>query len=358
MGASSSAPLNKSSTAREVIDVLSGGNANTFLAGRVAVVTGGNSGIGAETVKALASAGCKVYLGCRRVLSGDAAVLAMMKPPGLENVYSARRAKELVVVHALDLEDLASVRNFAETILREPRLDFLVLNAGIMAVPELSRTKYGWERQLATNHFGHFYLVKLLRDKMCRQSTASRIVVVASEAHKMVGRDALKFDDLHFEQRPYNPWTAYGQSKLANILMARQLSDELGGSLVTVVSLHPGIVRTNLIKANFKPSGVSPVVGFFLNHFLFDKTIPQGAANSIFACLAPSWDERRNTYVRQDSSVPDGIVSLLPGGTYIMDCDNATPSSIAYDESKELRRLLWKVTDAQLNSALEREAGV
>jgi NAD(P)-dependent dehydrogenase (short-subunit alcohol dehydrogenase family) len=177
--------LNKKSSAREVVEHFSEGNPDVFLSGRVAVVTGGASGIGTETVKALTSAGCRVLIGCRSVAAGNEAVRDRVFAAG-DSKYDVPSALELVSVHQLDLEDLESVRKFASIVQAESRLDFLVLNAGIMAVPALSKTANGWERQVATNHFGHFYLTKLLLGKMTAQSTPSRIVVVSSEAHRMM----------------------------------------------------------------------------------------------------------------------------------------------------------------------------
>ena len=148
MGTSNST-LGKTSTAHDVVLTFSGPES---LVGHFAIVTGGASGIGTETVKALASAGCRVLLGCRNVSAGEA-VVREMTIPGISD-YDVPRAIELVTVVQLDLEDLSSVRSFAEVACKEARLDYIVLNAGIMAVPELTLTKYGWERQMATNHFG------------------------------------------------------------------------------------------------------------------------------------------------------------------------------------------------------------
>ena len=153
-----------------------------------------------------------------------------------------------VVVKSLDLCSLASIKAFAQDILAtESRLDFLVLNAGIMALPKREFTDAGFEKQIGVNHFGHFYLTKLLREKMAGTPiTAGRIVVLTSVAHNMGKVDP---SDLHYTKgRTYAAWEAYGQSKLANLLFAKGLADRLKGTSLTAVSVHPGVIRTNLWK--------------------------------------------------------------------------------------------------------------
>lgn len=153
-----------------------------------------------------------------------------------------------VVVKALDLNSLASVKAFAQDFLAtEQRLDFLVLNAGIMALPKKECTDAGFEKQIGVNHFGHFYLTKLLLDKMkSTPDTAGRIVVLSSSAHNM---GKVVVSDLHYTKgRAYAGWEAYGQSKLANLLFAKGLADRLKGTSLTAVSIHPGVIKTNLWK--------------------------------------------------------------------------------------------------------------
>jgi len=336
MGAGKSSELHKKSSARQVVEVFGGENPNTCLAGKVAVVTGGNSGIGTETVKALVSAGCKVFLGCRQVASGHKAVKEVIEVDGAAG-YSVPNGASLIEVVRLDLEDLDSIHEFADQVLKESRLDLLVLNAGVMAIPELSRTTSGWEKQIGTNHFGHFYLTKLLRDKMVAQPTPSRIVAVASEAHRMGGLD---IEDLHYESRSYGAWTAYAQSKLCNILFAKQLADDLVGTQVTAVSLHPGVILTNLFSANYWPGFEDTFLGRAVGGIIFDKTVPQGASTTLYGCLAPDLDKE-------------------PGrGAYLMDCAIGTPTAQGADADKTLRKALWVATEEQLKKALEGEQSV
>ena len=192
------------------------------LAGRTAVVTGANSGIGRSAAQALARAGAHVVLAVRDTARGEAAAAGM---PGA------------VETRALDLADLASVRAFAGD--WDGELDLLVNNAGIMAVPE-GRTKDGFELQFGTNHLGHFALTNLLLPHV-----TGRVVTVASSAHRM---GSIALDDLNWERRPYNAWRAYGQSKLSNLLFTLELERRLiaAGSPVRALAAHPGYAATNL----------------------------------------------------------------------------------------------------------------
>jgi len=319
--------LGKKSTAAQVVAANGSGN---YLAGKVAVVTGGNSGIGTETVKALASAGCRVILACRQPASGEAALANEITLPGVGG-YAVPAAPTLVKVARLDLEDLASVRAFAEIVKAEPSLDFLVLNAGIMALPKLERTANGWEKQIGTNHFGHHYLVALLREKMVAQATPSRIVALSSEAHRMGG---IFVDDLHYEKRSYGAWSAYAQSKVANMLMARELADQLVESRVTAVSVHPGVIATNLSRH----MGLSGFVTSLFKLFVTDKNIPQGASTTVYGCLEPSLDSNKGR------------------GAYLCDCHIAQANKTGEDADGKLRKALWAETEKQLAAALAKGA--
>ena len=193
------------------------------LSGRVAIVTGANSGIGRVTARALTAAGAHVVLAVRDVAKGEQAAATM---PGRREV------------RPLDLGRLASVRAFADA--WDGPIDVLVNNAGVMAVPE-GRTADGFETQIGTNHLGHYALTNLLLPHITR-----RVVTVASGAHRM-GR--IRLDDLNWE-RPgsYDRWRAYGQSKLANLLFTLELQRRLSeaGSSVLAVAAHPGWAATNL----------------------------------------------------------------------------------------------------------------
>jgi NAD(P)-dependent dehydrogenase (short-subunit alcohol dehydrogenase family) len=201
--------------------------------GRTALVTGANSGLGLATSLALARKGARVLMACRDPQRGETALARVHR-----EVPSARA--ELV---RLDLASLTSVREAAVQVgARTPVLDLLVDNAGVMAI-DRQVTEDGFEKQLGTNHLGHFALTGLLLPTLLA-ARAPRVVVVSSTAHRQ-GR--VDLDDLMGERR-YGRWSAYGQSKLANLLFARELSRRAGekGLPLLVASAHPGYAATNL----------------------------------------------------------------------------------------------------------------
>lgn len=201
--------------------------------GKVAIVTGANSGIGYETARALAQKGAKVIMACRSVTKANeaAAHIREQKPSGS------------IQVMALDLNDLSSVRQFvAEFKEQNGRLDLLINNAGIMNVP-YGKTAQGFESQLGVNHFGHFALTGLLLD-LLRQTEGSRVVTVSSMMHR---QGQIDFDNLQWTKN-YNPMSAYSRSKLANLLFTYELQRKLDFANVKVMALaaHPGWTATNL----------------------------------------------------------------------------------------------------------------
>jgi NAD(P)-dependent dehydrogenase (short-subunit alcohol dehydrogenase family) len=243
-------------------------------AGRTAVVTGANSGLGLATALELARAGAEVVLACRNVEKGEAALRSIR-----EEVPEAS-----VTLEALDLSDLASVRAFAERFSAEhDALDLLINNAGVMAPPR-RETADGFELQFGTNHLGHFALTGLLRDRLEGREDA-RVVTVSSTAHKY-GR--IRFDDLQAERR-YRRWRAYGQSKLANVLFALELERRLRGSRSTVKSLaaHPGYAATNLQSA--APPAFDRAV-MVVTNLLFAQSAAMGALPSLYAATRPNLD--------------------------------------------------------------------
>lgn len=218
------------------------------LTGRTYVVTGANSGSGLATTAQLVKQGATVIAACRRPAAGEAATAHLASEPGRVHVMT------------LDLGSLESVRTFAaEFLAAHERLDGLVNNAGVMATPE-GRTVDGFETQFGTNYLGHFLLTELLLDRL-RASAPSRIVDVSSLAH--VGRKqwlaTVDLDDLNFERRKYDAVVAYAQSKLALVLHASELARRLQGTGVSVFSVHPGWIRSNLVK-HMAPTWVQNVV--------------------------------------------------------------------------------------------------
>jgi NAD(P)-dependent dehydrogenase (short-subunit alcohol dehydrogenase family) len=282
--------LGARSTALEVVQGLS-------LAGRNAVVTGGASGLGLETSRALASAGARVAMAVRNLDQGHAAAAAI----------GAEFPQAQLAVAYLDLADLATVRRFAADYLANGQtLDILINNAAIMACP-LSRSAQGWESQFATNHLGHFALgtalLPALKNAAARHGDA-RVVCLSSTGHKIAGVD---FEDIHFERRSYNKWKAYGQAKSANALFALGLHSKFAADGVTANAVHPGGIMTGLQKhldmEEMRALGWLKPDGTPLDIF---KNPQQGAATSVWAATAPG--------LRGD------------GGHYLEDCHIGEPA--------------------------------
>jgi len=246
--------------------------------GRVAVVTGANSGIGYEAAKSLAGAGAHVVLACRDPERGH----------GAEQQLRDAHPDASVELASLDLASLASVRDFAKgSSDRHERLDLLVNNAGVMAIPRRT-TADGFEMQLGTNHLGHFALTGLLLPRLLA-TPGSRVVNVSSTAHKM-GR--MDFDDLQGERR-YVRWPAYGQSKLANLLFTYQLQRRLsaGDRETKSVACHPGWAATNLQTTGAKMDGSALMERLAeLGNRLFSQDAAMGALPTLYAATAPHVD--------------------------------------------------------------------
>ncbi|MDT7590604.1 MAG: hypothetical protein QOH45_135 [Pseudonocardiales bacterium] len=249
-------PFNFESTAAEVA-------AGTDLSGRRAIVTGGASGIGIETARALAGIGADVTLAVRNTDTGALVAADITASTGNASVQVA----------PLDLTDRASIAAFVAG-WRGP-LHLLVNNAGVMATPE-THTAEGWELQFATNHLGHFVLATGLHGALAAGASAgeARIVVVSSSA---TFRSPVIFDDLHFQHRPYDPWDAYGQSKTANVLFAVGATARWAGEGITANALMPGAIRTNLQRH---------VGGLRAQRYLW-KTPEQGASTSVLLATSP-----------------------------------------------------------------------
>lgn len=256
--------------------------------GRIALVTGANSGLGLQTSLALARKGARVLMGCRDAERAAAAV---------NQIRDAAPSAEVEVV-SLDLASLAAVRAAADDVLdRAPRLDILVNNAGVMAIPR-RETVDGYEMQFATNHLGHFALTGLLLGRLL-DTVGSRVVNVSSTAHR-TGR--MNFDDLHGASR-YRSWRAYGQSKLANLLFTYELQRRLEASAANTIALaaHPGYSSTNLQSVGPSMSG-NRVMGALMQ--LGNKLVGQsdeiGALPQLYAATSP--DAKGGQYIG-----PDGL---------------------------------------------------
>jgi NAD(P)-dependent dehydrogenase (short-subunit alcohol dehydrogenase family) len=285
------------------------------LDGRIAVVTGANSGLGLVTVRHLASAGAHVVMACRNAERAAAA---------LEQVRTLEPSAS-VEVRALDLGDLSSVRRFADE--WSGPLHLLVNNAGLMAIP-YQQTVDGFEMQLGTNHLGHFALTGRLMPALL-DAPKPRVVTLSSEAHR-IGH--IRFDDLQSERR-YQKWRAYGQSKLANLLFARQLSRRasLAGQDLLSVAVHPGYASTNLQAAGPKMAGSKlGEFGMRVGNALLGQSDVNGAVPTLYGATAAGL--RGAEYLG-----PDGLFAMRGDGAKVQ-----TPAKTALDD--DVARRLWDVS--------------
>ncbi|MEW6269141.1 MAG: oxidoreductase [Thermodesulfobacteriota bacterium] len=292
------------------------------LSGKAAIVTGGNSGIGFEAVRALARKRAHVILACRDMSKARDAVTqirALQPSASLEPMQ-------------LDLASLESVHRFARDFdAKGTPLDLLINNAGVMAIP-YRKTAEGFEMQLGTNHLGHFALTGLLLDRVLA-APAARVVNVSSTAHK-AGR--MRFDDLQGERR-YAKWPAYAQSKLANLLFTYELQRRLErvGARAISVACHPGYAATNLQAAGPRMSGSRLMERVMdLGNRLFSQSAAMGALPTLFAATHP--DVQGGDYIG-----PDGFMENKghPRKT--------TSSTRSHD--REAAQRLWEISE-QLTS--------
>lgn len=264
------------------------------LHGRRAIVTGANSGIGFTTAKQLAKQGASVTLACRNEAEGRARA----------DEIRAEVPNADLEVRKLDLGDLSSVRSFVDGYLRDhDSLHLLINNAGVMNTPK-GKTVDGFETQIGVNHLGHFLLTELLLDTL-QKSAPARVVAVSSCYHdKAMGREGvIVLDDLHFDNRKYDGWVSYAQSKLANVLHAKNLAKRLEGTGVTAVSVHPGWVRTELLRHTM-PAWMQSVMRPFMR--MMGMVEPwEGAQTTLYAALAPDVEAHPGAYYSQTGTYRD-----------------------------------------------------
>lgn len=281
------------STAEDVTDGLS-------LSNQTILVTGCNSGLGQEALRVLSFRGAKV-VGTARTLE--------------KAQVACRDASSSAIPVECELSDPNSVRNCVKQVQQLGlRFDAVICNAGIMALPKLHQA-HGYELQFFTNHIGHFILVTGLLNQL---NETGRVVMLSSEAHRMAPRGGIEFDNLSGE-RNYRDWTAYGQSKMANLLFAKELARKLQGTGKTANAVHPGVIATNLGRH------MNPVARTLFGALtpLVLKNTAQGAATEVFVATHPSV----------------GSVS----GTYFADCNIAKPRKDAEDPA--LATKLWEVSE-------------
>jgi NAD(P)-dependent dehydrogenase (short-subunit alcohol dehydrogenase family) len=293
------------STAAEVIEGID-------LTGRRAAVTGGASGIGVETARALADANAEVTLAVRNLEAGERIAADITSSTG----------NTRVLVAPLELADRASIAAFVAG--WSGPLHLLVNNAGVMRLPDLQLSLDRWEMQFATNHLGHFALALGLHDALAAAGNA-RIVSLSSRGHH---NSAVIFDDINFTNRPYDPGLAYGQSKTANVLFAVEAARRWAEDGITANAVHPGAILATNLSRHMDPDVLAGVVASGMY-----KTIEQGAATSVLVATAPELE---------------GV-----GGRYFEDCNeavliDASPSAMsgvaAYALDPAAAARLWQVS--------------
>jgi NAD(P)-dependent dehydrogenase (short-subunit alcohol dehydrogenase family) len=276
------------------------------------VVTGASSGIGVETARALASTGAEVTLAVRNVEAGAkvAAAIAEKLSPGAATPQVAR----------LDLADPTSVADFVRA--WSGPLHVLVNNAGVMALPELTRTPSGYEMQFATNHLGHFALTTGLHQWLAAANGA-RVVAVASIGHLF---SPVVFDDLHYRFRPYDQWTSYGQSKSAIVLFAVGAAHRWADDGIVVNALMPGNIASTALARHMGPDDLANFGKETDLTLPPVKTIEQGAATSVLLAASPDVAEVTGSYYEDCAEAT--VITERAGHTggvapYALDPDNA-----------------------------------
>ena len=314
-----------STTAEEVI-------AGINLAGKTAIVTGGYSGLGLETVRVLRLAGARVVAPARDVKRAEAA----LRGTGAETA-------------PMDLLDSASIAAFtSDWIASGQSVHMLVNSAGIMAVPQLTRDRRGYEVQFATNHLGHFQLTRELLPAL-RAAGGARVVSVSSRGHRY---SQMRFDDPHFLADAYDPWAAYGQSKTANALFALALDAREKDNGIRAFSLHPGaIVETGLAKhlsrEQLTAAGVLDAQGRPVRDpSLQLKTVGQGAATQVWCAVSTQLNGMGGLYCENVDVAPPmpseaGKLSMAEGAglTGVM------PYAVDMDASARLWALSEQLLD-------------
>ncbi len=303
--------------------------AGISLAGKVAVVTGASAGLGIETARVLASAGATVLLVAR-----DGEKLAPVLQALQQQVPGATLESAL-----MDLADLDSIRAAAADILaRFPHIHLLVNNAGVMACP-LARTAQGFELQFGTNHLGHFLFTGLLAPALVAAAAESgqdsRVISLSSAGHRF---GEVNFDDPNYEQRDYDKWVAYGQSKTANALFAVGLDTRLRARGVRAFAVHPGVIMTELsrymVPEDFELLRAAAPPGEEMTF----KSVEQGAATSVWGATSAQLAGR--------------------GGLYLEDCHIAEPAAAgrsggvaAYATDPVLADRLWALSETLVGPA-------
>ena len=313
-----SSPFSRDTLAEEVVSGID-------LSGRLAVITGGSTGLGKETARVLAKAGADLFVGARSAPKLEAAKTDLIQG-GARHVQSC----------PLDLMESDSVRRFAQAVLELDRpIDILINNAGIMACP-LARNSLGIESQLATNFLGHALLASLLAPQLIR-AQKSRLVSLTSTAHHL---SPVCFEDINFERREYEPWSAYGQSKTANILLAVKAAKHLKENGVTVTAVHPGVVVTELMRSMSEKEQAAAIKNREVHDLPEFQTIESGSATSVWAATAPALEGKGPVYLEDCKVAP------------LIDRPNQAYGVLPYALDPDLADQLWTKAEEMLGQSL------
>jgi NAD(P)-dependent dehydrogenase (short-subunit alcohol dehydrogenase family) len=284
--------FNAETTADEVVKGLD-------LTGKTIVVTGSSAGLGAETARVLAKAGAEVVLVARNA-EKNAKVAAEIR---------AETPNAKLAQVTMDLADLGSVRRAAKEVLAaHPKIHALINNAGFVGGPRII-TQEGAELHFAANHIGPFLFTNLLFPAL-KAAAPSRVLVLSSNGHRMPG---FEFDDLNFDNREYNHWTAYSQSKRANVLHAVGLAKRLAGTGVTANAVHPGVIRTEVFR-DVAAVEEQMVTGWAEANGSPLKSVPQGAATQVWGAVSPELEGVTGIYledVQIAKHIPSDVLSAL-----------------------------------------------
>jgi NAD(P)-dependent dehydrogenase (short-subunit alcohol dehydrogenase family) len=281
------------------------------LTGKIAIVTGASSGVGAETARVLALRGAHVIMACRDLARADEARQKLLR------LSRGRVPEDRLELRRLDLSSFASVRLFAHEFVAQKRpLHLLVNNAGALDARR-RETQDGFEHMFGVNHLGHFLLTTLLLDTL-EASAPARIVSLSSDAIHMASLDR-RLHDLNWRERKFHMWKAYGDSKLMNLMFVRELDRRLSGSGIVAHAVHPGVIPTNLGRDR---SLSTLAIG--LMYLPKMKSVAQGAATTLVAATAPEYGSS--------------------GGTYLADCQPHRDHRLARDPAS--CRRLWEISEA------------
>lgn len=280
------------STAEEVTEGLD-------LSAKRILITGVNSGLGYESARVLSMQGAHIVGAARTMEKASAACESL---PGDATPI------------ACELSEPSSVRACVETLKGAPPIDVILCNAGIATGSDLKQ-QCGYEPQFFTNHIGHFILVSGLLDRLADDG---RVVMVSSEAHKSSYKPGIQFDNLT-GARGYNPFKAYGQSKLANLLFARELGRRFGGTAKAAFAVHPGAIATSITRD--LPPAISAIFNFATR--IGAKNVQQGAATQCYAAVHPD--------------------AAAHNGGYFVDCNLAQSS--AHGQDMDMARRLWDASE-------------